>query len=790
MKYRSGLYMVNPPEKADSRGHTPSTGTKRRFSTGMYPGERAQENPMSSDNYQEVFGVMKSLRKASKAHADQAEKLGKVLQRDWEQEDTHSNPPVYRPRGPYGSRALDALTTYVDPDDSHHEAANRLMDSLFDGSQVEHSDIDDTIVELRNLYGSSNQEVEGIIQLLNEEVREFADDPVSHLPAPQPGDYPDEFDFYISPAGPLGSRYEISVEGRYLTTVSTRDAAEAAMRKWMDENGVFPDAWEVNERGSIDAWQWDNPGHYDENPGHWDDPMDDFVDIPDPVYGEPEYPHGPGKNDFYVNRAGEGLLGTQYELTVGGRYLTTAANRHSAEAAVRRWMNANKTPANVDVWWEDDRGFLDLWGSRRAGRLTEMNPGHYEENPGHYDENPPMDMPDMGGYLSNPGMAAVALPALAGALGGTAYGREIPTPEGVESFADKSPEAFDAIAYDRGYIRSWDTKNMRSAIEHIEAGGDLEDLGARRVRPLPNPHKPEHIGRQSNPRVSQQQKMANLARQMSSAYANLARYVAENPTAEDIEEARFEGIAPGDLFHWQADYFLGVADGIQGGSGAIDPSMILALQDELERRGLSFEHGGLKKALADVFGNYGLQRNPLPNPHRPGHIGHQSGPHRLKEFYFARVEYDDYGFPLAGYSESAGMHPLGTQYAAQADGSFEEVFDTAREARESAQAWVNANRQTLTSNPPARRGTAKYRAKDPFGGRTASGKPRYRKGSGGRFQACVEDMRGRPDVDDPEGLCASIGRRTYGKRGMASMAKRGRARNPGKEGYLGLPLKD
>jgi len=194
--------------------------------------------------------------------------------------------------------------------------------------------------------------------------------------------------------------------------------------------------------------------------------------------------------------------------------------------------------------------------------------------------------------------------------------------------------------------------------------------------------------------------------------------------------------------------------------------------------------------MANLFGNYGLQRNPLPNPHRPGHIGHQSGPHRLKKFYFARVEYDDYGFPLAGYAESAGMHPLGTQYAAKADGSFEEVFDTAREARESAQAWVNANRQTLTSNPPARRGTAKYRATDPFGGRTASGMPRHRKGSGGRFKACVEEMRGRPDVDDPEGLCASIGRRTYGKRGMASMAKRGRARNPGKEDYLGLPLKD
>ena len=50
-------------------------------------------------------------------------------------------------------------------------------------------------------------------------------------------------------------------------------------------------------------------------------------------------------------------------------------------------------------------------------------------------------------------------------------------------------------------------------------------------------------------------------------------------------------------------------------------------------------------------------------------------------------------------------------------------------------------------------------------------------GSGGRFAQCVRTMRKRRGVDDPEGLCASIGRRKYGKKRFQKMAERGR-RNP------------
>lgn len=52
-------------------------------------------------------------------------------------------------------------------------------------------------------------------------------------------------------------------------------------------------------------------------------------------------------------------------------------------------------------------------------------------------------------------------------------------------------------------------------------------------------------------------------------------------------------------------------------------------------------------------------------------------------------------------------------------------------------------------------------------------------GSGGRFAECVREMEKRPDVYDPAGLCASIGRKAYGKKRFAKMAQRGRARgNP------------
>ena len=53
-----------------------------------------------------------------------------------------------------------------------------------------------------------------------------------------------------------------------------------------------------------------------------------------------------------------------------------------------------------------------------------------------------------------------------------------------------------------------------------------------------------------------------------------------------------------------------------------------------------------------------------------------------------------------------------------------------------------------------------------------------RLGSGKRFAACVRKVSRQAGVYDPEGLCASIGRKKYGKKGMAKLAAKGRKRNP------------
>tara|TARA_R110002060_G_scaffold862_4_gene2057 strand:+ start:249 stop:2885 length:2637 start_codon:yes stop_codon:yes gene_type:complete len=47
-------------------------------------------------------------------------------------------------------------------------------------------------------------------------------------------------------------------------------------------------------------------------------------------------------------------------------------------------------------------------------------------------------------------------------------------------------------------------------------------------------------------------------------------------------------------------------------------------------------------------------------------------------------------------------------------------------------------------------------------------------GSGGRFAACVSKMQRRGNVKDPKALCASIGRKKYGAKKMASLARAGK----------------
>ena len=48
-------------------------------------------------------------------------------------------------------------------------------------------------------------------------------------------------------------------------------------------------------------------------------------------------------------------------------------------------------------------------------------------------------------------------------------------------------------------------------------------------------------------------------------------------------------------------------------------------------------------------------------------------------------------------------------------------------------------------------------------------------GEGGRFAALTQKLAGKPGVKDPAALAAAIGRKKYGKKGMAALASKGEA---------------
>ena len=103
--------------------------------------------------------------------------------------------------------------------------------------------------------------------------------------------------------------------------------------------------------------------------------------------------------------------------------------------------------------------------------------------------------------------------------------------------------------------------------------------------------------------------------------------------------------------------------------------------------------------------------------------------------------------------------------------------------------WLELDEKDLTHArstwDPTLRGAKQYgerliRAAEP----SPSANPAFSRaplGEGGRFAACVAKVSRQPGVYDPEGLCASIGRKKYGAKKMAEMAKAGR-RNPAQYG--------
>jgi hypothetical protein len=96
--------------------------------------------------------------------------------------------------------------------------------------------------------------------------------------------------------------------------------------------------------------------------------------------------------------------------------------------------------------------------------------------------------------------------------------------------------------------------------------------------------------------------------------------------------------------------------------------------------------------------------------------------------------------------------------------------------------YADIARDVRSSNPPQSLSALRKKAdQQSFGDSPV--------GSGGRFKECVKVMRAKDelfgktdgkegeDIEDPQGLCAAIGRRKYGAKKMAAMAQAGRRRN-------------
>lgn len=64
-------------------------------------------------------------------------------------------------------------------------------------------------------------------------------------------DEPQEEDITISPYGSLGSRLQVSVVGgKPIGIFSDQDAAEKAIKKYMDQHNFYPQVWMISDHGN------------------------------------------------------------------------------------------------------------------------------------------------------------------------------------------------------------------------------------------------------------------------------------------------------------------------------------------------------------------------------------------------------------------------------------------------------------------------------------------------------------------------------------------------------------
>lgn len=61
---------------------------------------------------------------------------------------------------------------------------------------------------------------------------------------------PGEEDGTITPAGPLGSRYAVALAGSFLGHADDMDQAIGMLRKAMDADRYWPDAWFISDHGN------------------------------------------------------------------------------------------------------------------------------------------------------------------------------------------------------------------------------------------------------------------------------------------------------------------------------------------------------------------------------------------------------------------------------------------------------------------------------------------------------------------------------------------------------------
>lgn len=116
----------------------------------------------------------------------------------------------------------------------------------------------DEVLEIyfSDLTLSTQAEVLSFLQVSCPENANLDTKPLFELPAPENEDEdteedytPDEEDAYYTPTGHLGSRYDVSMGGKYFGQVSTHDEVIALLKEEMKRQNYYPNLWFIDDHG-------------------------------------------------------------------------------------------------------------------------------------------------------------------------------------------------------------------------------------------------------------------------------------------------------------------------------------------------------------------------------------------------------------------------------------------------------------------------------------------------------------------------------------------------------------